>query len=161
MRLLLFLVLSTVLALLYSSPSDFVCFVSFILSLLFLLPSIPHCSHSLPTPLPLSSVPPYLLFSYCSFSSSSSSSSLSSSSLSFLSSSLFLLLLLPHSRLWLLCSDHSRAEQALHDGRNTVLDGSRGGHKEAVRSKGRHLVSWDHGHRDGRRRATVPQREST
>lgn len=65
------------------------------------------------------------------------------------------------SRFRLLCPDHSRAEQAQHDGRNTLLDGTRGGDPEGVWPKGGYLVSGNHGDRNGGGRTALFKWEST
>ena len=67
----------------------------------------------------------------------------------------------PCSRLWLLCPDHSRAEQAQHDGGNALLDGTRGGDPEGVRPESGYLVSGNHGDRDGGGRTALSEWEST
>lgn len=64
-----------------------------------------------------------------------------------------------YSWLRLLCPDYPRTEQTQHHGGDSVLDGSRGCDQEGLWTQSGHLVSWDHGHRDGGGRASISQRE--
>lgn len=72
---------------------------------------------------------------------------------------LFSLSSLP-SWLWLLCPDHSWAEQTQHHGGDPILDGTWSGDTEGIRVQSGHLVTGDNGHRDDWRRTPLPQWES-
>lgn len=62
---------------------------------------------------------------------------------------------------WLLCPNHSGAEQAQHDGGYALLDGTRGGDPKGLWPQSRYLVSGNHGDRDGGGRTALPEWEST
>ena len=59
-----------------------------------------------------------------------------------------------------LCANLVRADEEDDHGGDAVLDGARGRHSEAVRSEGRRLVAGNHGDRDDRGRAAIPERKS-
>lgn len=61
-------------------------------------------------------------------------------------------------RFRLLRASFAGTAQAQIAGRHAVLDVARGHLAASVRSWGGHLVAWNHGHRDDRRRAAVLQR---